>query len=209
MSRKKYQHKAPNAKQIQWATFPVKAAESAKIVMHPKQHHPALNMEKFNALKSTEPRMAAQRVPDGVYPIIAWRAWGLTTNANGWLLSGLGVSEAWTPRKAMAAKCIQDTLAISLWLGVHKTKHLAPHRDCSCGVWAFRSSEELLSALKDYRDVKVIGQVYLWGRILECENGFRAQYAYPCELWLLDESLEELGWVYGVPIRTAPAAPPR
>jgi hypothetical protein len=48
--------------------------------------------------------------------------------------------------------------------------------------------------------------VSLWGRVVETENGYRAEHAYPSELWLLDDSLEELGMVYDVPVRTAGAA---
>ena len=48
----------------------------------------------------------------------------------------------------------------------------------------------------------MIGSVDPWGRVIETENGFRAQYAYPKELWLLEDGLEELGWIYGVKIRT-------
>ncbi len=62
--------------------------------------------------------------------------------------------------------------------------------------------DELLGALSGYT-VTVFGQVSLWGRIIETTKGFRAQYAYPKELWLLDNSLEELGFIYGVPVRTA------
>lgn len=206
MSRKKYQHKAPNAKSqqfggIQW----VMPSDRAKIVTLPKGHHPALDLQSLESLKKAQPRQAQQRVPDGTIPIIAWRAWGLTTNDKGWLLAGLGVNEEWVPRKVMTAKCISDRfgLMLSLWGTDKPRKHLSPGSECNCGVWAFRTLEELLSALKEYKDVRVIGMVYLWGRILECEKGYRAQHAYPAELWLLDDSLEELGWIYGVPVRTA------
>jgi len=32
-------------------------------------------------------------------------------------------------------------------------------------------------------------------------NGFRSEYSYPKELWLLNEGLESLSWTYGVPVR--------
>jgi hypothetical protein len=49
--------------------------------------------------------------------------------------------------------------------------------------------------------VDVIGEVEIWGRVIECENGWRSEYAYPKELWLLGEGLESLSWKYGVPVR--------
>lgn len=206
MSRKKYQHKAPNQKQGPWsgARFYRVPLDVQNIVVEPRAgHHPALSMDKLNDLKGAEPRRAQRRVPDGISPIVAWRAWGLTTDGQGWLLCGLGLSAPWQPRKTMTAQCKKSAAVLWSMFGDSPEKHPAPHKDCDCGVWAFRSLEELLSALREYKDVKVVGQVYLWGRILECENGFRAQYAYPKELWLLDDSLEELGWIYNVPIRTA------
>lgn len=71
--------------------------------------------------------------------------------------------------------------------------------------WAFKELDSLVAALgSKYEDIKVLGQVSLWGRVIETENGYRAQYAYPAELWLFDDSLEELGLVYDVPVRTIP-----
>jgi hypothetical protein len=81
------------------------------------------------------------------------------------------------------------------------TPHLAPGKDCTCGVWAFRTLEEFQKMAASY-EVAVVGQVYLWGRILECENGYRAQFAYPKELWLMNGEHESLGWIYDVPVRS-------
>lgn len=35
----------------------------------------------------------------------------------------------------------------------------------------------------------VIGEVHLWGRVLRFSSGYRAQYAYPYSLEVLDEDL--------------------
>jgi len=48
-----------------------------------------------------------------------------------------------------------------------------------------------------------IGRVSLWGRILARENGFRAQYAYPYELFLIggeDTLARELRGLYAVDV---------
>jgi hypothetical protein len=45
--------------------------------------------------------------------------------------------------------------------------------------------------------------VSLWGRVLARENGFRAQYAYPYELFLIggqDELARELRRLYAVDV---------
>jgi len=151
----------------------------------------AIDLKKLDALKNAQPRVVTQAMPDSIVPVVAWRAWRVTTKLNGqWTLKALGQDGLWEPKKMMEAKCSggQD--------------HPAPHRDCNCGIWSFRTLEELLPALKGYDNVKVLGQVSIWGRVLECENGFRSQFAYPKELWLLDETMEQIGYAYGVPIRT-------
>lgn len=212
MSRKKYQHRAPNQKYVPGVIkIPGLDVAHARIITLPRGSHPALSLEKLKALEQADPRSPRQRVPDGVFPIIAWRAWGVIAGDKGYALSGLGLNETWPAKKIMAAKCAQPVFGSAMrWLSFSPVNdeeskaHQAPGHECNCGVWAFRSQDELLRALKEYKGVRVIGQVYLWGRILECENGFRAQYAYPAELWLLDNSLEELGWTYNVPIRMVP-----
>jgi len=48
-----------------------------------------------------------------------------------------------------------------------------------------------------------IGSVSLWGRILARENGFRAQFAYPYELFLIggqDDLAHELRRLYAVDV---------
>jgi hypothetical protein len=60
----------------------------------------------------------------------------------------------------------------------------------------------------------VIGRVFLWGSMLECERGWRASFAYPQELFVplhrdrdgerkAEETADGLG-VYGVPIELVP-----
>jgi hypothetical protein len=126
--------------------------------------------------------------PDFVHTITAWRGWEFTSG----MLEALGTEAKWEPRRAPRANCIHSS-------------HAAPKFDCSCGYWSFKTFDLLQEALKSYAvDVDVIGQVEIWGRVIECENGFRSEFAYPKELWLLDEGLESLSWKYGVPVRRLP-----
>lgn len=148
-----------------------------------------IDTAKIDALKVSEPRRAAVRVPDMVQCIVGWRAWTLR---NG-LLGALGVDVSWSPKEAIRAECKGGSQF-----------HVAPHWGCQCGIWAFKDIDRLLAVMgQKYAGVCVVGSVDLWGKVIETENGYRAQYAYPKELWLLDNSLEELGLVYDVPIRTA------
>jgi hypothetical protein len=160
----------------------------ADVDFAPKPKPPTVDPSKLAALKDAEPYRVTERMPDLLGVITAWRAWGVTMGKGGLRLKALGVSHVWEPRKMVDATCT-------------KGKHPAPRMDCECGVWAFKELDGLTSALNKYSEVRVLGNVELWGRVIETENGYRAQYAYPSELWLLDESLEELGLVYDVPVR--------
>jgi len=150
---------------------------------------PPLDRGKLATLKLATPHRVYQKAPDRIEVITAWRAWGV----DGLRLKALGQHTVWEPRKQVDAACVPD---------FKKSDHPAPNRDCQCGVWAFKSLDLLVPALDPYTGVRVLGQVSLWGRVIETENGYRSQHAYPSELWLLDDSLEELGYIYDVPVRT-------
>ena len=124
--------------------------------------------------------------PDYVHTITAWRGWCVS---NSGCLESLGSYSRWTPKVAVKAICTCHS-------------HEAPQMTCNCGYWSFKSHENLVKAISGYAsDVEVVGKVEIWGRVIECENGYRSEFAYPSELWLLDEGIESLGHIYGVPIR--------
>jgi hypothetical protein len=51
-----------------------------------------------------------------------------------------------------------------------------PSEDCTCGLYALSDRDLAFS----YRsDADVCGEIYLWGKTILGENGYRAQYAYP------------------------------
>ena len=149
--------------------------------------------EKLGRLASSKPvkiadsaSAAPSRSPDFVHTLTAWRRW----KVNGGMLEALGSESKWEPRRAPRANCRVSS------------NHAAPHFGCNCGYWSFKTREGLTKALAQYSStVDVIGQVEIWGRVIECKNGFRSEFAYPKELWLLDEGLDSLSWRYGVPVR--------
>jgi hypothetical protein len=57
--------------------------------------------------------------------------------------------------------------------------HEAPQYDCQCGFYATKEPDEHWATYS-----AAYGKVALWGRIVEHERGYRAQYAYPLELWV-------------------------
>lgn len=148
----------------------------------------AVLREKIAKLQSIEPaKVSASRVPDYSHTLTGWRGWAINSKGQ---LSALGSHAAWKPKKAVAARCTNEK------------GHPAPAKSCQCGYWSFNSLDTLTEAMRDYaRVVAVIGQVEIWGRVIECTNGWRSEYAYPKELWLINPDLEHLSWTYGVPVR--------
>lgn len=169
-------------------------------------YRPAVTTSQIEELKQVEPRTAHKPMPDSITMITGYRAWRVSTAANREMyLMAVGQSTKWEPKKKIAAVCVTTFRPTVSDPGLLGPGHAAPQFNCTCGVWAFKSIDMLPAALHGQghrNEIRVIGSVDLWGRVIETENGFRAQYAYPKELWLLDEGLEELGWIYGVKIRS-------
>lgn len=78
-----------------------------------------------------------------------------------------------------------------------------PEVGCTCGFYTFDSSEHFFRD-GGYVTEGIIAQVYLWGRVLVHSKGYRAQYAYPKQMWAygaLAESLRHrLAIEYKVPV---------
>ena len=146
-------------------------------------------------------------VPDAIEPIVGWRCWSLNDH---WRLESLfkGRESPWVP-VPKEANCCDEFLARlrASWppetiaeLGLKPKdadllrEHQAPHESCWCGIYAAND-------LKTLRLISgpgpVVGEVYLWGKVIPGEFGYRAQYAYPKSLRLVtkgvpDDVLESL-----------------
>ena len=80
-------------------------------------------------------------------------------------------------------------------------QHEAPWATCHCGIWALNSEAYLETAARQYVHHRVWGEVYLWGRVLKATMGYRAQFAYPKQLFTAEPELaEQLRALYGVPV---------
>lgn len=84
-----------------------------------------------------------------------------------------------------------------------RKKHDAPNENCRCGIYAFDSPTH--SDLSD--SAWVWGEVALWGEVLVCETGYRAEFAYPQTLFMTDDGLKitkrtrrTIEKNYGVPV---------
>lgn len=115
-------------------------------------------------------------VPDrfDTEPVIGWRYWYVLTNQVD-LTSPIQATYAWPRGTRAAATC---------------RAHIepAPSQTCLCGFYAKAKREHLEVPAGSDQVTVVIGQVSLWGTVLEHEKGWRAQYAYPYALFVQAES---------------------
>lgn len=125
-------------------------------------------------------------IPDFVEPLVGWRAWKVRAPHSGVgacpSLSSVILDTPWAPGRRFSAEHSFD-------LGA-KCRGLL-RLDCSCGVYAFKDPLDAFVYLVRVRDrllgmsVEIaMGTVSLWGKVIECESGYKAEYAYPRHVYL-------------------------
>jgi len=113
----------------------------------------------------------------------------------------------WKPRQPFEALCAGDDTKFPNRVAVHPV----PDKACHCGLWAVCHPMLLQEVAWDWKadETLVVGQVALWGRVIEFERGWRAQFGYPTHLYALtdDELLAQtLRERYQVPVAGGAAA---
>lgn len=113
-------------------------------------------------------------------PIAAFRVWRLRVPVKGGtsepeLLSPL-TSVKWGNGETVRAVC----KPFGNWSDPH-TAAAAPQWDCTCGIYGSRELESA-KELCAYAHGAVYGVVVMWGRVIVCEMGYRAEFARPVAL---------------------------
>ena len=108
-------------------------------------------------------------------PVFGWRYWQLSPRR---LLRSVTQREfEWPPGRVLKAVCVE--------IG-----HPAPAERCNCGLYANPDFEALRQhGLCLAPDVIVVGQVALWGKVVDDEPSLRGEFAYPARLSLVVDSL--------------------
>jgi hypothetical protein len=92
------------------------------------------------------------------------------------LLQSVLYDDVWRPARELVATCASG--------------HRAPDEECACGIYAAREPDEALRYLVGRDEAQVVGRllgrVALWGKVIECERGWRAERAYPLEVEVAD-----------------------
>lgn len=125
-------------------------------------------------------------VPDYMGTLVGWRAWGVYPDADPPLLQSLKYAGAvWTPGERMEATC--GGARIAAW---HSKDEGIPGNNCGCGLYAAKTREHLQSMNYHRYDAErrglfhVMGEVELWGRVVEGTQGWRAEFGYPRTLYV-------------------------
>jgi len=151
------------------------------------------------------PEVELDGVPDLIQPLEGWRVWKIVTLPSHRqelpLLRSVILDTPWTPRRKVAAEHSFDLGAKCQ--GLLKSS-------CSCGMYAFKNPTDAFTYLSGVRDRLMgmcvdtaLGSVSLWGKVVECERGYRAQYAYPRHLYLPATACHrvwEVSSAFGVPV---------
>ena len=137
-------------------------------------------------------------------PIIAYRAW----NCPGDLLDPVNnqYTPAWNPLKPAAAICVAVDISFGIGLGYRQKSGVpgAPHADCGCGYYGFKTPDDLAQVAH----ADIFGRVALWGKVFEHKDGYRAEFAYPQVLYthraLRPDLIARVAAKYGVDVVPAP-----
>jgi hypothetical protein len=118
-------------------------------------------------------------------PVRGWRAWVVTETAAGLRLGSVLHDLVWHAGEPALADCRNPDGESPL--------HPVPGPGCDCGLYAARDPADVLSYLVGRDEpstvCRVLGEVALWGHVLETESGWRGSHAYPLRLYVPDASV--------------------
>jgi hypothetical protein len=125
------------------------------------------------------------RAPDAIQPEVGWRVWDVVELDDSLRLCSLAFWTIWLPGVSARATCRRSLINP----GRAPVGHGAPDLACSCGIYAARSARQVLAYARGFQPRsdtvhRVLGTVSLWGTIVECQGGWRAERAYPAALYV-------------------------
>lgn len=154
-----------------------------------------------------QPADAPSRERDLVaVPVEGWRLWKVATPGPGgpspWMLGSVGLDRHVWDAPVMEARHIDANLQSHRFYGGAVFACESPDLYCHCGFWAFKQLDSLWEHCLRYslarQELWAFGKVEMWGRLVEHQNGWRAQFVRPVEV--------ELGYYEGAFIRKEDAA---
>lgn len=117
-------------------------------------------------------------IPDYISPFYGWRSWFIDDRFR--LLSVIQ-DAVWPKCKPFTAACRLSVPPLYAPRG-SSLLHKAPREDCHCGIYGTTSLVEATRYLEEGRRpeaLTALGITSLWGKMVQHQEGYRAQYAYP------------------------------
>jgi hypothetical protein len=143
---------------------------------------------------------------EGTGVVTGWRAWVVMESPEGLRLGSVLHDLAWTPGRTGLAECRREDDPFALPIPAHPV----PGIQCNCGFHAARDPADALSYARGRDEAstvcRILGEVHLWGHVLETEGGWRASHAYPARLYVADSEVAAALAAYGVPVCGSPSS---
>jgi len=139
------------------------------------------------------------QAPDLVGVCEGWRAWNVERELPPFgmppKLYSATYGYFWTPRKRARAECQKDSSHV-------------PGEACTCGFYAAKDLGHLRQMgysayMENGPQVTIVGQLAMWGKVIEGTQGWRSEYAYPVKLFVPFEAwrlAKPVARAYGVPV---------
>lgn len=128
--------------------------------------------------------------------MIGWRAWRVVRRRGELRLASVLRDDVWEPGSPFEALCEHG--------------HPAPEQACGCGAYASRFATVALRYVvgrdEPWVAHRVVGEVALWGRVVEGRAGWRGERAYPVRIWVSRGRSDVVDGLaaYGVPVALDP-----
>jgi hypothetical protein len=108
--------------------------------------------------------------PLSIDPVVGWRAWSVVEHRGTYRLASLTRRAEWPPGEPFTAACDRHTEAV-------------PSQRCTCGVYATTQPGDV--ARLGRIAGAAVGEVSLWGSVVQHARGVRGGRAYPARLRLV------------------------
>ncbi|MFL5965908.1 MAG: hypothetical protein ACJ747_05080 [Gaiellaceae bacterium] len=150
--------------------------------------------------------------PDYCEPVVGWRTWYAVERHGEFQLASLFYRVSWPWLEPLAGTCHEWRPP---WRRKHD-RHAPPDPACRCGIYAasVETACSYISPCPPRTRWPVVGEVALWGNVVECTQGWRASIAYPKTLYVAVSGRRLRGAArvarclerYGVPVDVIDAA---
>ena len=150
-----------------------------------------------------------------ISPVTAFRIWRVPLMPH-LLLHSWHSMNRWEPFKRLEAECnnhMSCVCAGEFWTSTKREPEEPFVCSCNAGIYGWKTFDQAFEMYIDELEQMscigpeepltnriALGKVYLWGRVIECEKGFRGLYAYPAGIYYTADNSPALADRYRVPL---------